>query len=638
MCGIAGIYNIDKTPLSIDMLKQMTDDVKHRGPDGGDTWVHQNQHIGFGHRRLSILDLSDEARQPMQFASGRYTITYNGEIFNFIELKKQLETKGYTFRSTSDTEVVMAAYDFWGKDCLNKFNGMWAFALWDEKEHELFLARDHFGIKPLYFSYSPGKQFIFGSETNQFKRVSKRQIDDHLLQNSILNPLNLEGYGMTIFKGIKSILPGHFISIKNNDLQHKCWWNTLDYPIQIPNDYQEQVDVFKDLFFDSCKLRLRSDVPIASALSGGVDSSSVFCSLHTMSTNSLIHGERIPASWQKAFVATFKNTSQDETEYATAAVNKVNGSAIYVEQNFDDLAEDILTYTKMLDAIYTTPINIIGQVYSSMKKNGITVSMDGHGVDEMMYGYPGIQIDAAREAMQRGNIDYCRDLISTYVNLYPPHQRQQVRKKLEVELFKSNKAHDIKLKISKLNRRIQNRIWPKEPWIGSSYHAIPHPETLINPTLNSNAENKLFVQFHQTWLPTILRNFDKASMYSGIEIRMPFMDHRLVSYVFNLPIESKIGNGFTKKILRDSMTGILPNVIRDRTVKVGFAAPLKEWSREKLKYFIGEIVNSPNFKSYEYWNAKSIIKAVDSYYKKDSDIDIDKLWKIINAYIVLENN
>lgn len=638
MCGIAGIYNIDTTPVSIDILKQMTEDVKHRGPDGGDIWEHRNHHIGFGHRRLSILDLSDEARQPMQYSGGRYTITYNGEIFNFIELKKQLETKGYHFRSTSDTEVVMAAYDFWGKDCLSKFNGMWAFAIWDEKEQELFLARDHFGIKPLYFSYSPGNQFIFGSETNQFKRVGKRQIDDSMLQNSIHNPLGLEGYGLTLYKGIQSILPGHYVSLKNNDFQHKCWWNTLDYPISIPSDFQQQVEVFKELFFDSCKLRLRSDVPIASALSGGVDSSSVFCTLHDMSAKSLINGERIPANWQKAFVATFKNTTQDETEFARAAVNKVNGTAIYVEQNFDDLAVDIITYTKMLDAVYTTPINIIGQVYNSMKKNGITVSIDGHGVDEMMYGYPGIQLDAAKEAFQRGNINYCRDLITTYVNLHPEQQRTQIRKKLEVEILESNKTHEIKLKINKLTRRIQKRIWPKEPWISNPYNTIPSPETLINPTLNSNAENKLFVQFHQTWLPTILRNFDKASMYSGIEIRMPFMDHRLVSFVFNLPIESKIGNGFTKKILRDSMNGIIPNVIKERTTKLGFAAPLNEWSRENLKYFICEIVNSSNFKSYGYWNAKSIIKDVDSYYKRDSELDIDKLWKIINAYIVLENN
>src|SRR5512138_987828 len=204
MCGIAGIWHLRKEKLDISKLTRFTNSLSHRGPDDGSYWIDSSGYLGLGHRRLSILDLSPSGNQPMTYADGRFKIIYNGEIFNFLELKKELESKKYQFITTSDTEVILAAYDCWGKDCLDKFNGMWAFAIWDELKQSLFLARDRFGIKPLYYSYRSNDSFSFASETYAFKFLDgfKREFNKENVAHNIINSFSLEANGHTIFKDI----------------------------------------------------------------------------------------------------------------------------------------------------------------------------------------------------------------------------------------------------------------------------------------------------------------------------------------------------------------------------------------------------------------------------------------------------
>jgi asparagine synthase (glutamine-hydrolysing) len=640
MCGITGILDLNKAQINLESLKAMNKAIAHRGPDGDGFWVHCGGFLGFGHRRLSILDLTNNGSQPMHYADSKLTITFNGEIFNFIELREELEGYGYKFNSDSDTEVVLASYYKWGIDCLSRFNGMWAFAIWDEQEQSLFLARDHFGIKPLYYMYKPNQVFVFGSETNQFKYIEgcPRQFDYTRLVACIQNPFYQEGQGETIYKGIQSILPGHYILIKDKKVEQMKWWDTYNYPVQVSKEYNEQVEQFKSLFFDSCKLRLRSDVPIASALSGGLDSSSVYCTLYHLLKHKHINAERMPEEWQKAFVGIFPDTEQDETNYAKMVIKHVNGAGVFVDQNFSNLADDIVTYTQKLDTIYSTPIHVMAKVYESMRNNGIIVSMDGHGVDEMMYGYPWPLPAVIEYFKQNDDTAYADDLLHIYVNLFHESNRNVILKKQIDKGIKSSANPILKRVLGRIKNTIYSNQNQTSPWLHTASINITTLIGLESMPQRLRPEIDLYKQFHQSPLPVILRNFDKASMMSGIEIRMPFMDHRLVSMVFQLPIQSKLGGGYTKRILRDSMKGILPEDIRTRTNKIGFLAPLKEWMDHPLKNFVLDTVSSASFQESSYWNGKQIKKDVEAHYLQGKRLDYNQLWKVINAQIILQHN
>lgn len=305
MCGIVGIWHFNNQSLSQSKLRTFTDSLQHRGPDGSGYYTDPETPLGLGHRRLSILDLSDSGKQPMTYAQGRYQMTYNGEVFNFLELRQELESLGYQFVSETDTEVILAAYHQWGQDCLLKMNGMWGLAIWDTQKRELFLARDRFGIKPLYYLHIPQQIFAFASETIAFRHLEDHHLQTHPqhLQLNLQNIEALEGTGHTIYQNIFQLLPGHYLKISpNQEIQQKRWWNTQEHLPQIPTSYEQQVQQFTQIFQDACKIRMRSDVPLASALSGGLDSSSVYCTLHQlMQDQSLL--SRVPDNWQKAYVA-----------------------------------------------------------------------------------------------------------------------------------------------------------------------------------------------------------------------------------------------------------------------------------------------------------------------------------------------
>jgi len=256
MCGIAGIYNLNGTEVNLTALKVFTDSIKHRGPDGSGYELDNGNSLGLGHRRLSILDLSEAGKQPLHYLD-RYAITFNGEVFNFLEIKEELISKGYKFKTNTDTEVVLAAYNEYGKDCLLRFNGMWAFALWDRKENTLFLARDRYGVKPLHYVYLPGQLFAFASETIAFKHLDgfKRSFDETNLVTAVQNSSYIEASGKTIFKNVNQLLPGHTITIgTDKKLNISRWWNTADHLVKANPYYNKQVVEFKELFFSACKL------------------------------------------------------------------------------------------------------------------------------------------------------------------------------------------------------------------------------------------------------------------------------------------------------------------------------------------------------------------------------------------------
>lgn len=508
------------SPVDPKELDCFTDALSHRGPDGRGTFLDGD--MGLGHRRLAILDLSEAGRCPMPYGGAdnkRYWITFNGEIYNFLELRRQLEQMGHRFRTESDTEVVIAAYAQWGENCLLRFNGMWAFAIWDTLEKKLFLARDRFGVKPLYFLAT--NRFAFASELKAFISLSDftPAINEELIPRIIAHSYSYEGTtDATIMNGVRRLPGGHCLTITHEgNCTVSKWWETRDHIPAIPSSYEEQVEQFRSLLLDAVRIRMRSDVAVGTCLSGGIDSSAVASAMSWNQRHGKIELERCPADWQQAFVATFPNTKLDEREYADEVIRHIKAKPHYWVFNDTEALQHIIDSVWATEDVYGGLNAPIWCTYRELRRNNVTVSLDGHGADELLGGY------------------------TWYLD------------------------------------------WP------------------VNE-VNQN----LYSDFHATLLPSILRNYDRCSMAHGIEVRMPFMDWRLVTFSCGLPVEAKIGGGYTKRIIRDAMAGIMPDKIRERRLKIGFNSPMIDWYNGGMSELINKIVNHRLWLETPHWNGHQL--------------------------------
>lgn len=579
MCGISGIYHLNREAVDQQELREFTDSMLHRGPDAyGYEFLDQNS-LGLGQRRLSILDLSESGRQPMYYADNRFCITYNGEIFNFLSIREELKSFGYQFKSDSDTEVILAAYMQWGPLCLKKFNGMWAMAIWDDLNKELFLARDRFGIKPLYYFHEEGKRFIFASETRAFKFLKSysRRLNQQLLNLNLADPYAIEGLGYTIFDNILQLLPGHFMIVKRHEkVVQRRWWDINDCKAEVPKTFEEQAEKFYELFRDACRLRLISDVPVGTALSGGLDSTAVYSTVYDIIKNESLG--RVNKDAQRAFTATFKGLPHDEKEYAALAAAYTGGPITFLETDTQNLASKVEKETELCDFVNNAPISSIASVYEGMRKNGIIVSMDGHGVDEMLYGYRDMIYSLYNNALWNGTYDSAKSYESVLVELYHPMQRDEIKARFKKQLYeKSERESSLKFKLKRAVKKGDRNL---------EYLPVELPPLSDKPYDFSSKqvdERMVYNEFFQHTLPALLRNFDRAGMINSVEIRMPFMDWRLVSYIYSLPLSSKIGNGFTKRIVREAMKGKMEESLRTRTYKVGIGSPVEYWLNGSLK-------------------------------------------------------
>lgn len=562
MCGILGTL-----PSSDSILfeKALTT-LSHRGPDSSGIW--HDPAISLGHRRLSILDVSDTGGQPMSYVDGRYHIVFNGEIYNFIEIRKELEKKGYRFKSESDTEVVLASFCEWGEDCLLKFNGMWAMAIWDSVAGKLFLSRDRFGKKPLFYALV-GSKFIFASEMKAifpFLPEVKPAEDFRWMAQNIFLYENTE---KCLISGIKRFPAGHYGYLENQQIKLKRYWNVLDHLVEPEKSYSSQVEKFREIFIDACRIRMRSDVAIGTALSGGLDSSATISAMAHIAKGS--NNPRGSRDWQHAFVASFPDTPIDETNYARMVTNHLGINATYV--TIDPLKHwhRLNEYLYMFEELYlTTPIPMI-MTYGAVKEHGVTVTIDGHGADELFSGYGHLL-----EALWDAGIDLSRvkDIINTHVETIKGFSQTAEPNKIGLYLD---------FMVRKTVRRIFSR----------GYHSQDreHP----NFGKLDNFSQHLYIIFNETILPTLLRNYDRYSMINSVEIRMPFMDHRLVTYVHSLPYSSKFGGGYTKKLIRDALDPFMPPEITWRKTKIGFNSPIVDWMQGPLREWFQDTVQSQAF-------------------------------------------
>lgn len=558
MCGIAGVWHKSTEVNQADttFLKKA---LYHRGPDVQAFKYFNNKKGVLVHTRLSIIDLSEAANQPFLSDDGRYTLVFNGEIFNYLELREELKQLGVNFATESDTEVLLKAYQHWGEACLHKFNGMWAFCIWDEEEQSLFLARDRFGIKPLYF-IDDNNFFAFASETVAFNELSffKKEFDEQNVALALADPDKLEGLGKCIYQNIYQLMPGHTLKFTHDKgILTSRWYNLFDHKSPYKGTYDEALTKFKDLFFDACKLRLRSDVPTATALSGGVDSSAVYCTIQEiLKQNAIIEQD---SSLRQAFTAAFKGMPQDESELAASTVKEKGGQHFLSEDNVDEVENDLKQSVKAIDTISAISILSLQNVYGAMKKQGITVSMDGHGADELLYGY----------RHQISHLFYETLRKSTSKNT--PLTLAKVLGGMKESSSKEDYLGMVDEKFNGVKNSIRNFLKKDEELKDNMQ--LKYGDRYEFGDL-SFLEKDLYRDFLEYTLPNILRNFDRASMTHAVEIRMPFMDYRLVEFLFSLPFDFKIrAQGKTKQILRDAMQGIVPVNILERTIKIGVGTP-----------------------------------------------------------------
>lgn len=597
MCGIAGILHLNDRPCGREDIQPLIDQLSHRGPDG--EGIHVDGRVGLGHRRLAILDRSAAGKQPLQFL-GRYWITYNGEVYNFVELRQELESLGHHFFTDTDTEVVVAAYHQWGPGFVMKMNGMWAFAIWDSQERELFLSRDRFGVKPLHYLAEPHR-FVFASELKSFLRLSGFTARENLMETH-RQLTGVESTEETLLENVKLLRAGHNMVVSTAGMRVWRWWSTLEHLVQVPKQFTDQAEQFRELFFDACRVRLRSDVPVGTCLSGGMDSSSILCSVAASSNRETT---RVTNDYHRAFVATFQGTSHDEREYAEAAIETAAADATFCAMDPAALVDDLPQYAYDFELIGQGLLLPVWSIYREIRRNGIMVTLDGLGADELMMGYgPPLRKYLMRHGSLLRHPIRTLDLALTL--------RRQLR---EASLGRIVCQADPFLGKVRLMAGLAKRFIRGVPGQKASAPNWIPPVTggdamdeAEKEALNSLSpiNQELYCQFHHGVNASLLRKYDRVSMAHGIEVRMPFLDWRLVTYCFSLPDESKVGHGYAKRILREAMRGVLPEKIRTRTVKIGFQSPLVEWMNGALGDWVVRRVQTKRFLESPISNAPGI--------------------------------
>jgi asparagine synthase (glutamine-hydrolysing) len=571
MCGIFGHLGT----LPRDTALRCLHTLVHRGPDGWGLW--QDDGVTLGQRRLAILDLSENGKQPMSYADGRYWITFNGEIYNFLEVRAELESLGHRFRSESDTEVILAAYAQWREACLPRFNGMWAFAIWDTHERTLFLARDRFGKKPLFHAELPGGGFAFASEMKALlPLLPAARPDDELIRGmTVRSSFAYEATERTLVRGIRRLAAGHHGTVKDGRLTTRRWWNTLDHLPQVPARYEEQVEMLRALLLDACRLRMRSDVTIGTALSGGLDSSAIFSMLaHINRTHAA--ETRLATDWQHAIVASFPGTPLDEARFAQQVARHAGAEAQVLEIDPLRLVAELPRMLYLYeDMTVTSPLPFMA-LYARIKQAGVTVTLDGHAADELFGGYP---TDWAYALLDAGtNLAQINEVLDVYEGGMPEGTAQFRRPASRLTSYAKRLAATVGKHVLGLHSNL-----------GPEYTQHPRWREL------DHLGRVLFWQTHSFVLPTILRSYDRYGMAASVEIRMPFLDWRVATLAFALPWHAKIRRGYSKAIVRDAAAPFMPEEIAYRRTKIGFNSPIVDWMRGPLRGYFLDTLGSRAF-------------------------------------------
>lgn len=602
MCGIAGIIKWDRTHVHTEELKRMTDAIQHRGPDGEGQWINADKHVGLGHRRLSIIDLSENGKQPMHYGDGRYTIVFNGEIYNYVEIKQQLIAKGYEFKSDSDTEVLMALYDLKREKCLDDLDGMFAFAMWDAKHKTLFCARDRFGEKPFFYHYEKGKQFVFASEMKAlFAFGLPKAMDDLMLFNYLNDHYVISDptdRSKTFFNGVKRLEQSHYLILTDGgELINQPYWTLNINQENSQLGFEEACDKFRELFYQSITRRLRSDVPVGSSLSGGLDSSSIVCAI-----SEITGGKHLS---QSSFSARFSDFDKDEGKYIGYVIDKTGVKANYIwpeEQGFLADFEKLCYHQE--EPFPSASIYAQYTVMRLAKEKGVTVLLDGQGADESLAGYEFYFNTFLKELKLTKNTSF--ELQRS--KLLEMHERfiaeefkgqEQVASRALKEVMKDVVRPVYKLlrpaKYKSVETRSYSRIRQEALFNRSFLNGFGQGAVFRMNEDFKNLNQHLKHSFFVNNLEDLLRFSDRNSMAHSREVRLPFLNHELVEFIFSLPASYKVNEGWSKYILRKSMQGVLPDEITWRKDKIGYEPPQNKWMQhaqmqERISDFKSDLI------------------------------------------------
>lgn len=557
MCGISGIINRNNLLVDENKIKMMNNLISHRGPD--DEGVFFSNNFAFGHRRLSILDLSADGHQPMHYLDEKYTITYNGEIYNYLEIREELTAYGYAFKSDTDTEVILASYDKWGQECVQKFNGMWAFAIYDKEKNIIFCSRDRFGIKPFYYT-EVNQKFIFGSE---IKQLLMFQDDNFANKEMIIDYLvtSIQEYNNnTFFKNIYKLEASHnmIYNLENHKYKfYKYYEINFSEKTEILN---ESVCSYEKELERAIEYRLRSDVRVGTCLSGGLDSSTV----------AAIGSKKYKKIASQKFIAIHAKSTEketDESRYAKIVADTANLELNIIEPTYEDFKKyiDEVVYTQ--EEPFGSP-SIFMQyfVMKKAKELGCKVMLDGQGGDETLLGYE-------------------KYFPSAYIDIF----KNEGAIKTLIQIKKSNENN------SKMSIK-----WILKYTIGSLFSGMRKNEYKRRTSFMKNYNNKFSFfddlakkyfnvnelqsyEIEYTNLPILLRYEDKNSMRHSVETRLPFIDYKTLESALNSNIKYKIKDGWTKYILRKILNKYLPDEIVWRKNKLGFNAPENVWMENLSK-------------------------------------------------------
>lgn len=610
MCGITGFYNLNGKPVDKGLILLMTEKVKHRGPD--DSGVYFGQNIALGQTRLSIIDLSKDGHQPMCDISENYWIVFNGEIYNFKEIRKELEFLGHNFKSKTDTEVILNSYKQWKEKCLDKFDGMFAFAIYDKVKKEIFVARDRMGEKPLYY-YFDNEKFIFASEIKAI--LEDKEIKREINNQGLVNYFTF-GHSVapdTIYKGIKKLLPGHYIIFKTNKIEIKRYWD-----ISFSSQKQDLGEKFyyentKKILEESVKERLISDVPLGVFLSGGIDSSLVVSMmaknnikpLKTFSVGFDMPGKEFNELKDAKIVANYFGTEHHELLLKESdLINTLNKIVYHFDEPFGDAA--------------SFPVFCMSQ----FAKKYVSVVLTGEGGDEIFGGYRRYVMEKNKHKFLFLNHIFKNKFLNDSIGEIPGLRRFK-------KMVNAFSVKDDLLRYTKWISFFSPDVLDK----------LLKDEIKNDPLLSYRDQLSLFK--NDNWTSAVmgldqkillpdgyLEKVDKMTMSFGLESRAPFLDHKIVEFANSIPVKYKI-NGFdTKSILRKIAREYLPNEICKKP-KHGFAVPTNNWLRFGLEGYLKEVIFDQRTRQRGYFNYDYIEKIYKLYQGKNQPLD-SQMWLLLN--------
>jgi asparagine synthase (glutamine-hydrolysing) len=615
MCGICGIINRDfRVPVNAAIVKKMNDAIIHRGPD--DEGQHVKQNVGLGMRRLSIIDLVTGA-QPIYNEDKTVVIVFNGEIYNHDVVRSELEKKGHHFRTNADTEVIIHAYEEFGVDCVKKLNGMFAFSIWDERKKRLFIARDRIGIKPLYY-YVDEKRIVFGSEIKSIlqvpevpREVDRKALDTFLTFEYIPSP-------SSIFKGIYKLPAGHWLLFENGQIKTEKYW-FLDYKAS-PKNEDQLAEELREILLDAVKVRLMSDVPLGSFLSGGLDSSSIVAMMSkSMST---------PV---KSFSIGFDDSTYNELPYARAVAKHFNTDHFeeIIKPNAVELTEKIIG---QLDEPFGDFSVFPTYLVSQMARKHVTVVLSGDGGDELLAGYDTYIAEKIAKRYARLPSFFRNGFVGPIINSVPPTDKKKgLVNKAKRFIEGTNLPKELQhvrwmIFLQEAEKQLlYTKNFGQELNDHDPYQFILEKIDQISST--EPLDQQEYIDIKTYLVDDILVKVDRMSMAVSLEARVPLLDHRFVEFAATIPGPMRLKEKRTKHILKKAMTGILPDYIINRG-KEGFSIPIKNWMKNELYPMMMDALSESNVKDAGFFEPKYVTQLVNEHLK-GSENHSHRLWALM---------